>query len=159
MKEDAVSPVIGVMLMLVVTLVIAAAVSAFAGGLAGDTKSAPQASFDLEVDLQNNLTIFEHRGGDPVDLDEIAVVFEQENSKITLKRTDTGTDCIAFEKVGDTGTIVRPGDCFEVVGEPSTWGTGITYGQMSILDNREFRWSIIHLPSSTVLSTGTGYIG
>ncbi|MHC1626684.1 MAG: hypothetical protein ACXQTN_05045, partial [Methanoculleaceae archaeon] len=93
---------------------------------------------------------------------EIAVVFEQENSKITLKRTDTGTDCIAFEKVGDTGTIVRPGDCFEVVGLPADfgeYGTGITYGQMSILDNREFRWSIIHLPSSTVLSTGTGYIG
>ena len=38
-KEDAVSPVIGVMLMLVVTIVIAAVVAAFAGGLATETES------------------------------------------------------------------------------------------------------------------------
>jgi FlaG/FlaF family flagellin (archaellin) len=35
-KEDAVSPVVGVMLMLVVTIIIAAVVSGFAGGLAGE---------------------------------------------------------------------------------------------------------------------------
>jgi len=40
--EGAVSPVVGVMLMLVVTIIIAAAVSAFAGGpLAGDEQGAP----------------------------------------------------------------------------------------------------------------------
>ena len=39
-KEDAVSPVVGVMLMLVVTIIIAAVVSGFAGGLAGGTKTA-----------------------------------------------------------------------------------------------------------------------
>ena len=40
-KEDAVSPVIGVMLMLVVTIVIAAVVAAFAGGIATDTEPTP----------------------------------------------------------------------------------------------------------------------
>ena len=34
-KDDAVSPVVGVMLMLVVTIIIAAVVAAFAGGLVG----------------------------------------------------------------------------------------------------------------------------
>ncbi|MGB4234838.1 MAG: type IV pilin N-terminal domain-containing protein [Methanoregulaceae archaeon] len=43
-KDEAVSPVVGVMLMLVVTIIIAAVVSAFAGGLAGDNQKAPQAS-------------------------------------------------------------------------------------------------------------------
>lgn len=43
-KDEAVSPVVGVMLMLVVTIIIAAVVSAFAGGLTGDTQKAPQAS-------------------------------------------------------------------------------------------------------------------
>lgn len=42
--EDAVSPVVGVMLMLVVTIIIAAVVSGFAGGLVGDNQKAPQAS-------------------------------------------------------------------------------------------------------------------
>ena len=40
-NEDAVSPVIGVMLMLVVTIVIAAVVAAFAGGIATDTEPTP----------------------------------------------------------------------------------------------------------------------
>ncbi|MDD4567188.1 MAG: type IV pilin N-terminal domain-containing protein [Methanoculleus chikugoensis] len=48
-NEDAVSPVIGVMLMLVVTIVIAAVVSGFAGGLAGETRVAPTASIDVKI--------------------------------------------------------------------------------------------------------------
>lgn len=42
--DEAVSPVVGVMLMLVVTIIIAAVVSAFAGGLTDNTQKAPQAS-------------------------------------------------------------------------------------------------------------------
>jgi len=48
-KENAVSPVVGVLLMLVVTIIIAAVVSGFAGGLAGGAKKAPDASFDVKI--------------------------------------------------------------------------------------------------------------
>ena len=48
-REDAVSPVVGVMLMLVVTIIIAAVVSAFAGGLSSGTKKAPTASFECHI--------------------------------------------------------------------------------------------------------------
>jgi len=48
-KECAVSPVVGVMLMLVVTIIIAAVVSAFAGGLSTGTKTAPVASFECHI--------------------------------------------------------------------------------------------------------------
>jgi archaeal type IV pilus assembly protein PilA len=48
--ERAVSPVVGVMLMLVVTIAVAATVSGFAGSLAGDTaKKAPTLSMDVKV--------------------------------------------------------------------------------------------------------------
>ncbi|MDH7510672.1 MAG: type IV pilin N-terminal domain-containing protein [Methanolinea sp.] len=43
-KDEAVSPVVGVMLMLVVTIVIAAMVSAFAGSLGSSEQKVPQAS-------------------------------------------------------------------------------------------------------------------
>jgi len=46
-SEDAVSPVIGVMLMLVVTIVIAAVVAAFAGGLGADAETAPTTVLDV----------------------------------------------------------------------------------------------------------------
>ncbi|MGB7993385.1 type IV pilin N-terminal domain-containing protein [Methanoregula sp.] len=47
--EDAVSPVVGVMLMLVVTIIIAAVVSAFAGGLVGGQSKSPTLSMDVKV--------------------------------------------------------------------------------------------------------------
>jgi len=156
--DTAVSPVIGVMLMLVVTIVIAAVVSAFAGGMAGDTQMPPQASFGVDVDLSQNATIFEHRGGDAIDLDEIGIVFEQEDSKITLTRRDVGTYCVALERVGDTGTIIATGDRFKVEGSETTWTTGITYGGMSLTDNKRFTWSIIDQESDTVIATGSGII-
>jgi archaeal type IV pilus assembly protein PilA len=48
-NEEAVSPVVGVMLMLVVTIIIAAVVSGFAGGLAGTQQKAPAASFECRI--------------------------------------------------------------------------------------------------------------
>ena len=47
--DDAVSPVVGVMLMLVVTIIIAAVVSGFAGGLIGDAKKAPSLTMDVQI--------------------------------------------------------------------------------------------------------------
>lgn len=48
-REDAISPVVGVMLMLVVTIIIAAVVSGFAGGLIGDAKKAPSLTMDVQI--------------------------------------------------------------------------------------------------------------
>ena len=49
-SEDAVSPVVGVMLMLVVTIIIAAVVSGFAGGLVGGTsQKAPMLTLDVKI--------------------------------------------------------------------------------------------------------------
>ena len=90
-KDDAVSPVIGVMLMLVVTLLIAGAVTLFATGLLDDTNAASATSISkvkfIGVDTAGGLTllnsgsdaeyedltgdvglVFEVTGGDPVDL-------------------------------------------------------------------------------------------
>ena len=47
--EDAVSPVVGVMLMLVVTIIIAAVVSAFAGGLVGGQQKSPTLSMTVKI--------------------------------------------------------------------------------------------------------------
>jgi len=49
-NDTAVSPVIGVMLMLVVTIIVAAVVSGFSGGLIGDgSKSAPSLTMDVKI--------------------------------------------------------------------------------------------------------------
>ena len=63
--ETAVSPVVGVMLMLVVTIIIAAVVSAFSGGLSQGTSKAPQLSLAAEVHNSSSI-ILDFKGGDTV---------------------------------------------------------------------------------------------
>ena len=78
-KEDAVSPVIGVMLMLVVTVVIAAVITGFAMDLSKDTDSSPMALFELDyIDVENsNVKSFgiKHKGGDAVPLKDIEITY------------------------------------------------------------------------------------
>jgi len=51
--EDAVSPVVGVMLMLVVTIIIAAVVSGFAGGLMGGNTNQKTPTLAMDVKIAN----------------------------------------------------------------------------------------------------------
>ncbi|WP_067050397.1 type IV pilin [Methanofollis ethanolicus] len=66
--EHAVSPVVGVMLMLVVTIIIAAVVSSFATALTGDVETGSDARVDL-VGISSG-------GGQPRTFEQIGVVFK-----------------------------------------------------------------------------------
>ena len=81
-SDDAVSPVIGVMLMLVVTVVIAAAVTIFATGVVGETEPAPVSVLDVEIfssafALDRGLSgpdfWITHLSGDAVDTKDIEI--------------------------------------------------------------------------------------
>jgi flagellin-like protein len=65
MNDKAVSPVIGVMLMLVVTVILAAAVSSYSGGIAGDNQKAAQMAIKADFSQSQGMTIT-HMGGDTV---------------------------------------------------------------------------------------------
>jgi len=73
---EAVSPVIGVMLMLVVTIIVAAAVSAFAGGFADDQKETPVAQIDVQLKAGKDCPrfVFTHLGGDPLKTGDLKIV-------------------------------------------------------------------------------------
>lgn len=66
MDDHAVSPVIGVMLMIVVTVIVAAVVSAFAGGYVSSDKKAPAAVLSCKVVTTSNppSLVFTHQSGD-----------------------------------------------------------------------------------------------
>ncbi|WP_421908167.1 type IV pilin N-terminal domain-containing protein [Methanolacinia petrolearia] len=77
-KYGAVSPVVGVMLMLVVTIILAAVVSAFASGVTGDTQVAPQASLRISTsgDIASgeyDISI-EHLSGDPIPTKDVEII-------------------------------------------------------------------------------------
>ncbi|MDH7510670.1 MAG: type IV pilin N-terminal domain-containing protein [Methanolinea sp.] len=63
--DSAVSPVVGVMLMLVVTIIIAAVVSAFAGGITSETKKAPNVQIKATYSQSRGMTM-ENLGPDTI---------------------------------------------------------------------------------------------
>ncbi|MDD1687871.1 type IV pilin N-terminal domain-containing protein [Methanoregula sp.] len=64
-NQNAVSPVIGVMLMLVVVIIIAAVVSAFGGGAMGNAQKTPQATIKGVFSQSGGMQII-HTGGDAI---------------------------------------------------------------------------------------------
>ena len=109
MKTDqAVSPVIGVMLMIVVTIIIAAIVSAFAGSMGNDEHKAPVAFLDVDPNTACNGTIeFHAKGGTELELDDIAIQMEYNGRTITLSNSDTMTGPVSTGGLSCTtgGTI------------------------------------------------------
>lgn len=76
LNSEAVSPVIGVMLMLVVTIIVAAAVSAFAGGFASDQKKTPVAQIDVQLKTGGSYPklVLTHLGGDALKTRDLKII-------------------------------------------------------------------------------------
>jgi len=76
--DDAVSPVIGVILMVAITVILAAVIGAFVLDIGGNQEAAPQANFDWEFENTaggtNNLKVLvTHGGGGSVNADQLSL--------------------------------------------------------------------------------------
>ena len=81
-EERAVSPVIGVILMVAITVILAAVIGAFVLQL-GDSVSqtAPQASIGVDdTDVSSNSIVLRHSGGDTIEWDETNLIVEKEDN-------------------------------------------------------------------------------
>ncbi|ADN36990.1 conserved hypothetical protein [Methanolacinia petrolearia DSM 11571] len=148
-SEDAVSPVVGVMLMLVVTIIIAAVVSGFAGGLAGNTQVAPQASIDVEITTgasdgmggTNDVITFTSLSGDSILTKDIAIITYYENNSGQIYKNRQTATSVASDLYG-YGTLTRV---------PFINDMRLGYsGDNPLKDFGNFTWS-----TGDVLSTGS----
>ncbi|MFY4811710.1 type IV pilin [Haloarcula sp. AONF1] len=72
--DDAVSPVIGVILMVAITVILAAVIASFVLGLGDQAQQAtPQASFSWDYDSSVSNTTITHDGGDSIEAQELYV--------------------------------------------------------------------------------------
>ena len=130
-EEDAVSPVVGVMLMLVVTIIIAAVVSAFAGGLTSGTEKAPTASFQCRI--ANDGTW----GGSTFDLTVLGMEpsVQTKDIKITTSwKASDGTNA-TVSVTGPNATIENPANTHYTTGtsyhSPLGFGPGVNQSMFS----------------------------
>jgi flagellin-like protein len=93
--DDAVSPVIGVILMVAITVILAAVIGTFVLGLGGSVQqNAPQASFTYDYnETANNLTIT-HDGGDQIDADRLSIVGNGLGSNDVTDVTNAGSNSL-----------------------------------------------------------------
>jgi len=94
--DSAVSPVIGVILMVAITVILAAVIASFVLGL-GDSASNATPQFSISCDTENN--IITHGGGDDVNSTNIDLL----NSDATL--SNTPTDYAAGDEIASGGTV------------------------------------------------------
>jgi flagellin-like protein len=108
--DDAVSPVIGVILMVAITVILAAVIGTFVLGLGDQVQSTtPQAQFTFDVQSNDNLQIT-HDGGDPVEVGNLNVTSDGSSgigTDICQDSTDTGGNYWPADELtaGDSCTV------------------------------------------------------
>ncbi|ATU07819.1 type IV pilin [Methanohalophilus portucalensis] len=152
-RDDAVSPVIGVILMVAITVILAAVIAAFVFGM-GSPEVSPQASLmtdDIKFDNSNdNASIYiDHQGGDKIDLSEATLTVTQ------------GDEIAKFSKMNDSEVFFEAGDLLIV--NVNTTNSGIILNgddQSPVVDTQfeidsegdDVKVSVSHTPSGQLIA-------
>ena len=113
--DRAVSPVIGVILMVAITVILAAVIGTFVLGL-GDSlgDNQPTAQLSVDIDYENDNISVEHNGGDAIAADELSVIVNHDGNRYASNGTYGERFTVGDEfnaEVGDGGSQeVDPGD-------------------------------------------------
>lgn len=103
----AVSPVIGVILMVAITVILAAVIGTFVLGLGDSVESAPQASFNFDLDEDSDELTISHRGGDNVDEADIEVTGTNEDGSVFTGSVFRAGDTKTVDVTGSSGDTVN----------------------------------------------------
>jgi len=123
--DRAVSPVIGVILMVAITVILAAVIGTFVLGL-GDSLGDSQPTAQLNVDASGGTLTIEHSGGDRLDANDLTIEVSSGSSGGSTSTSEFGS---AFT-VGDSATASY------------STGNGAT---------DDVRVQIIHTPSDSII--------
>ncbi|MBQ3570228.1 MAG: type IV pilin N-terminal domain-containing protein [Methanocorpusculum sp.] len=158
-SDDAVSPVIGIMLMLVVTVVIAAVITGFATGFATETRATPVVMMDVGnvyLPSQNYIHSFDfvHKGGDELALSEIMIVLEENGGSnfgfVHPYSIDNGDNIVVLgkESLGEKATV-STGDTIRI----DTSGDFYSYSINGYL-GVSFTWTVSEIRTTNILAKG-----
>ena len=151
MKDDAVSPVIGVMLMLSITIIIAAVLMAFAGGMA-DTKPATP-SVDLSAEFVKSgegiVLRLSHNGGDALNPKDIKV------TAYVASASSSGEQLIIKDLIPADDTAWNAGESITLDAEKTKSLLGLTDVTEAAEKSTPVEIGIYHIPSTNVIYHAT----
>ncbi len=83
-NDEAVSPVIGVILMVAITVILAAVIAAFVFGM-GTPEKTPMANMQMKrAQVSSNQIIFTHSGGETVTLSDVKLIISNGSLRTTV---------------------------------------------------------------------------
>lgn len=146
MREEAVSPVIGVLLMLTLTLIIAAIVNSYAGGLMETEQKAPSVTLQASYFQSGNIGMeIRHISGDPLPTESVKVVVRPSESmgRSALQYPSTVNKSRITNITGSQSwtsgiTSMRPGDVSYILND--TLSRNISYLQENIPVSQDQYW-------------------
>ena len=151
MKDDAVSPVIGVMLMLSITIIIAAVLMAFAGGMA-DTKPATP-SVDLSAEFVKSdegiVLRLSHNGGDVLNPKDIKV------TAYVASASSSGEQLIIKDLIPVDDTAWNAGESILLTADKTKSLLGINDVSSAAEKSTPVEIGIYHTPSTNVIYHAT----
>ena len=144
--DDAVSPVIGVILMVAITVILAAVIAAFVLGLGDTSDPAPQVSFDYDYNDADaspsevlDVTV---ESGDTFDAGNVNVVVDGNSEPLTdFSSFGDGSTISAGDEftINDTtnghGTAVEAGDRVDITFTPESGGESNVIGTFTAPEN------------------------
>lgn len=149
-KEDAVSPVIGVMLMLVVTIIIAAVITGFATDLSADTSSTPMALMEIDYVEMNGDYVksfgIVHKGGDAVPLNELQITYVTNAGESIGMLNVLETSQVSVIGKEGANALVSTGDVIIVVPKDSAFS--------KIIKGSGVAWTVTHAKTNGVIAKG-----
>ena len=147
MKDDAVSPVIGVMLMLSITIIIAAVLMAFAGGMTDDKPATP--SVDLSAEFvksgEDIVLRLSHNGGDTLNPKDIRV------TAYVTTETASGEQLIIKDLIPADDTAWNAGESILLTADKTKNLLGISDVSSAAEKSTPVEIGIYHIPSANVI--------
>ncbi len=159
--EEAVSPVIGVILMVAITVILAAVIAAFVFGLGGQQTNAPTASIVAanNPDTSNVDLKIQHKGGDILKGGEWKVSIVPNGQAPTFITSATGSDLavgamIITHNTTVNGTWTAANTDGAIATNSSVYfgaGAMATAGGETWVQAKKYDVKLVHIPSNAML--------
>ena len=158
--ERGVSPVIGVILMVAITVILAAVIGSFVLGLGQDTQKAPQASLTISDNGKEfsggtgSAFDISHDSGDPLRFDEFRIIVrDADTNEIVMKYEDATFLTGSFGAAGLNGAgSPAAGSQMEVGDVLTISDTDATDG---FSDDQKYEILLVHKPSDQTIASST----
>lgn len=143
-SDRAVSPVIGVILMVAITVILAAVVGTFVldmGATVGDT--APRASLSVTADASNDVVNVSHQGGDPLNSGDTRVTISNDSESVTYEPAGSDT-FIVGEEIGFSVNTDPPSTTWALSDADSS-------NRFALVSGNQYEVQIVDLQSQRVV--------